>query len=459
MSDDDYQESEADEFKSVFEIPRTYSGLLDDVVDRYKITPEIDETFFNRSILRNLFFSGQIYLNDGYLVNHPSSFRQIMDENSVLNSMLGKGFIQLLVRKKDPVAFAKNPEHMASRGVASFAKLVDDPDWPQIRRRLHDWAEGHYAYGRVMPWPNFQMHVGFRKLFARIFDKSLDDLGLDGIDGFNLLEFQELYESHGAYDFGPRTAAEGAAQVLVERGRILRGSVPLIMDIANQCYHYNFAMCLTQATGQPVIADTTIGLAFEDILELDQVVETEVLNTPVLAVPEKFPVNNGLIFESFLNPGSKANRAKHEFLGEMEKLFKPGSNQSARQQAKAVREASEQYRRFLIEHFQDKVGLSDWEPRKSSIITFGLGKLGGAFGADNVMLAANLASSNRASSFIHRMTRPLRERILDVAFDPNSGMQKRFRFTVGDIQPRFASLAFNREAVANHTVNIPANEV
>ena len=247
--------------------------------------------------------------------------------------------------------------------------------------------------------------------------------------------------------------------MLVERGRILRGSVPLIMDIANQCYHYNFAMCLTQATGQPVIADTTIGLAFEDILELDQVVETEVLNTPVLAVPEKFPVNNGLIFESFLNPGSKANRAKHEFLGEMEKLFKPGSNQSARQQAKAVREASEQYRRFLIEHFQDKVGLSDWEPRKSSIITFGLGKLGGAFGADNVMLAANLASSNRASSFIHRMTRPLRERILDVAFDPNSGMQKRFRFTVGDIQPRFASLAFNREAVANHTVNIPANEV
>ena len=38
MTDDGFQESEADEFKSVFEIPRTYSGLLDDVVDRYKIT-------------------------------------------------------------------------------------------------------------------------------------------------------------------------------------------------------------------------------------------------------------------------------------------------------------------------------------------------------------------------------------------------------------------------------------
>jgi hypothetical protein len=302
------------------------------------------------------------------------------------------------------------------------------------------------------------MHVGFRKLFARIFDKSLDDLGLDGIKGFNLAEFQDLYESHSAYEFGPRTAAEAAATKLVESGRIEPMGVPLIMDIANQCYHYNFAMCMTQATGKPVIADTTIGLAFEDILELDQVVEAEVLNTPVLAVPEKFPVNNGLVFESFLNPGSKANRAKHEFLGEMDKLFQPGSNQSARQQATVVRKASEQYRRFLIEHFQDKIGISDWEPRKSSIITFGLGKLGGAFCADNIMLAANLASSSRASSFIHKMTRPLRERVLDVAFDPDSGMQKRFQFTVGDSQPRFASLAFSKEAVANHVENVPVND-
>lgn len=57
-----------------------------------------------------------------------------------------------------------------------------------------------------------------------------------------------------------------------------------------------------------------------------------------------------------------------------------------------------------------------------------------------------------------RMTRPLRERIFDVAFDPKSGMQKRFRFAVGDIQPRFASLAFNKEAVTNHVEHVPSNE-
>jgi hypothetical protein len=123
-----------------------------------------------------------------------------------------------------------------------------------------------------------------------------------------------------------------------------------------------------------------------------------------------------------------------------------------------VSEASEQYRRFLIEHFHDKVGLSDWEPRKSSILTFGLGKRGGAFGADNVMLAANLASSSRASSFIHRRPDLCERELFDVAFDPKSGMQKRFRFAVGDIQPRFASLAFNKEAVTNHVEHVPSNE-
>ncbi|MEM9678571.1 MAG: hypothetical protein AAF890_10980, partial [Pseudomonadota bacterium] len=70
--------------KNVFEIPSTYSGLLDDVVHRYKIANEIDSEFFNRMILKNVVFSGQILLNDGYLFSHPSALDQIMNEDSVL---------------------------------------------------------------------------------------------------------------------------------------------------------------------------------------------------------------------------------------------------------------------------------------------------------------------------------------------------------------------------------------
>ncbi|WP_371226965.1 hypothetical protein [Roseovarius sp. 2305UL8-3] len=440
---------------SPFKVPWTYSGLLDDVVFRHRITPEVDADFFNRSILRNLFFSGRVFLNDGYLVNHPSALRQIDNDGSVLNHMIGQSFISLLVRQPDPDAFAMNPEKMAAQGIKSFESLVNDPDWPQMRRRLVKWADAIYAQANVQLWPEVQMNFGFIKLFNRIFDKTLDDLGLDGVEGFDIATFKSRYEAHPAYPKGPRTAVEEVLLEMVRENSLRSEDVPLIMDIANQCYHYNFAMCLTDQIKEPVVADTTIGLAFEDILELDQTIEAEILNTPVLAVPKGFPVHDGSVFASFLLPQSEVSQAKYEFLSEMEKIFRPGTNANATEQARIVQDATEQYRSRLKTHFANLVGLSDWAPRRSSLITFGLGKLGGAVGADNIMLAANLATSNRASSFVHRMTRPIREHLLDVAFDPNSGVKNRFRFKVGDIAPRFASLAFTPDAVRNHVSDLP----
>jgi hypothetical protein len=214
-------------------------------------------------------------------------------------------------------------------------------------------------------------------------------------------------------------------------------------------------MCLTASTKETVVADTTIGLAFEDILELDQAVEAEIMDTPVIAVPKGFPVDDGRLFSELLLPQSDVARAKYEFLKEMNTIFRPGANTGLRDQARIVADASRQYREKLKEHFADLVGLADWSPKLSSLLTFGFGKAGGAVGADNIMLAANLATSGRASSFIHRMTRPLREHILDVAFDPDSGVKRRFRFTVDDITPRFASLAFTPDAVAHHTQSLP----
>lgn len=442
--------------ESKFAIPMTYSGLLDDVVDRHKITPEVDATFFNRSILRNIFFSGRIYLNDGYLVNHPSSLNQLLDERSVLRMMIKNRFIKVLVRQPDAESFAKNPEKMADRGIASFQKLVNQSDWPDLKDKLYHWADALYEYDMVEPWPNFQMHIGFQKLFARIFDKDLDDLGLSEVSGFDMDLFRTRYENHDAYHYGPRTAVEDVAVGLAKDGIIDAIHIPKIMNIANQCYHYNFAMCLSKSSGKPVVADTTIGAAFEDILNLDQSVEAEIRDIPVLSIPNGFPVNDGSIFDSMLDPLSGINKAKHEFLFQIDQLFKLRGNRSARDLTSDIREASIQYQSYLVEHFADRVGIKDWSPNSSSIITFGLGKLGSAFGADNIMLAANLASSNRASSFIHKMTKPLRRRVLEVAFNPDSGEHDEMIFRVGEIKPRFACLAFDQTAVDNHSSDIPA---
>lgn len=440
-----------------FVIPKTYSGLLDDVVDRHRITPEVDGTFFNRSLIRNLFFSGPVFLNDGYLVNHPAALEQVLDEDSLLRSLIKNRFVELLVRQPDAEAFARNPERMAARGVISFRRLVDRRDWPDIRRKLERWADGYYSENRLVPWPNFQMHVGFRRLFHRIFDKDLDDLGLAHIPEFRMDEFRALYEAHESFTFAPRTAVEESLLALQAEGKLKPGDVADVMNIANQCYHYNFAMCLTRAENHPVVADTTIGKAFEDILDLDQAVEADVSSVPVLSVPRGFPMDKGSFFEVFLDPGSDVNIAKREFLTEMERVFRPGGNQDARQQVEMASEASRAYREALAGYFSGKVGLSDWAPRRGALVTFGLGKLGSAFGAnlEYAMLAANLALGSRAASFVHRMTRPLNKRILDVAFNPDAGDENKIDFTVGEIRPRFASLAFDRVAVENHTAALP----
>lgn len=436
----------------------TYSGLLDDVVDRHKITPEVDENFFNRSILRNIFFSGRIYLNDGYLVNHPASLHQLMNEDSVLRLMIRNNFIKILARQKDADEFAKNPERMAERGVLSFKKLVDQKDWPDLRKKLYRWADGLYEYNLVDPWPKYKMHVGFRKLFHRIVDKELPDLGLTELGNFDLQKLYKDYESHPSYENAPRTAIEEVLKEWNQNNRISKPHVAQIMNIANQCYHYNFAMCLSADKKEPVIADTTIGLAFEDLLDLDQTVEAEIDQFPILTIPRGFPVDNGSIFDVMLDFGSEINHAKHDFLFSIEKLFTKGRNQSAKDISLEVKDASERYQNYLAEHFADRVGLKDWAPKTSALITFGLGKLGSAFASDNIMVAANLATSGRASSFIHKMTKPLRRRVLEVAFNPDAGSNDEFTFKVGDVRPRFASLAFDRQATKNHVVDIPMFE-
>lgn len=438
-----------------FEIPTTYSGLLDDVVDRHRTTPEIDSDFFNRTILKNIFFSGQIILNDGYLFSHPSALKQVLSEDSVLRVMIKNDFVKIIARKNDPEAFSSTPEDNAKRGMTSNQKVIKRSDWPEIKNELFEWSNGLFKYGKIDSFPKHQMNAGFKKLFNRIYDKSKDDLGIDPNSDLSLTELQELILSNDAYSEFPRTAVENVLMQMLKDGKIQTKDVTEVMNIANQCYHYNFAMCLSDERGEAVIADTTIGKAFEDILALDDAVEAELDDIPVLSIPEKFPIQNGAIFDRLLDPQSKLSRAKHVFLGKVDTLFSVGNNLSLMERKKDLREATEEYRRYLIEHFSDYIGLREFAPKTHALITFGFGKIGSVFGADNIMLAANLANKKGASAFAHRLLKPINRRVIDVAMNPNSATNERVRFQMGDIKPRFASLAFNDDAVKSHVDQLP----
>lgn len=429
--------------RSIFDLPMTYSGLLDDVVDRYKITPEVDATFFNRSILRNVFFSGRILINDGYLVNHPAALTQLMNEDSLLRTMIKTDFVRVLARQQDADAFANNPEIMAERGVESFRRLIDRKDWPQIKERLRQFALGLYAYDKVDPWPPFQMHPGFRKLFSRIFDKSLDDLGLAGLGRIDLDGLRRTLEDSPVYQTSPRGTVEEVLKAMAASGTLSQEAVVQIMNVANQCYHYNFAMCLSESRGEAVIADTTIGKAF----------------LPVLSIPRGFPMEDGAVYDRLLDPTSTLSAAKHTFLAAVDRVFRPSSNTSVAARVDEVNRAAEEYRRYLADHFSNYLSLADWAPRTGGLLTFGFGQVGSAIGADAFLLAANLGGVGRSvSSFIHRLTRPINRRAVDVALDPAAGTTDEIIFTVGEIRPRFASLAFDERAAKSHTSDIPKME-
>jgi hypothetical protein len=444
--------------ENIFNVPTTYSGLLDDVVDRHRITPEIDQGFFNRTILRNIFFSGRIILNDGYLFSHPSALNQVLSEDSMLRVMIKNDFVKIIARKDDPENFASTPESNAERGMTSNQAVISRPDWPEIKKELHNWSSGLFHYGKIDSFPKHQMNEGFKKLFYRIFDKDKDDLGLDVSSQLSITELRDLLFDSDNYDQFPRTAIEDSLIQMRDKGRIGIKDVTEVMNIANQCYHYNFAMCLSDQRGEAVVADTTIGRAFEDILLLDDAVEAELGDIPILSIPEKFPIQNGLAFDKLLDPQSKLSRAKHHFLGQVDSLFATGNNSPISERKRELKEATEEYRRYLTEHFSDFIGLKELHPKKHQMITFGFGKTGSAFGAENVMLAANLVNNAGISSFAHRLLKPLRHRVIDVAINPATAQRDSLTFTAGEIKPRFASLAFDGKAVANHVSDLPLFE-
>src|SRR5688572_14178757 len=80
-------------------LPWTYTGLLDDVMVRYS-DEYMSEDFFNRMIAKNVFFGGGMYINDGYLVNHPIARKHLVNRESLLRQMINVGFVRVLTRAK-----------------------------------------------------------------------------------------------------------------------------------------------------------------------------------------------------------------------------------------------------------------------------------------------------------------------------------------------------------------------
>jgi hypothetical protein len=437
-------------------IPWTYSGLLDDVVDRYGITPEVDADFFNLSILRNILFSGPILLNDGYIFHHPVGLSQLQDNRSLIRQMVKHDFIRILSRSSDPEAFSRLPEYLARRGVETSRQLIAREDWPTIREKALSWANHFFDDRRVQAWPRVMSHEGFKKLFSRIFDKTPEDLGLVGFSSERLSEFGRRYENQPDMQTAPRTAIEKAALSMLAEGLIKRSALVRLMDIANQCYHYNFGMLLSHDMEQAVISDTTVGKAFEDVLEMDQSFEAEVEGMPLITIPKGFPLDRYHLYDDFFDRASKVYNAKKDFINSIDTAMNRRSNRSNANRVDEIKKATEEYRHVLADHFKNYVSVRDLAPRRNAWIRLVWNNTGGiATAATNAILVAEVLSPRRTTAFVQRRTERFNRHALEIALDPAASSEKVRMYRTSDVRPRFSSIGFNQVAIENHVSGLP----
>ena len=235
--------------------PMTYSGLLDDAGRRYD--PEVDpvgEAFFRRMIAKNIFFSGGIFLNDGYLVNHPAARREWRREDSLLRVMMRtQNFVRVLTRSPLGSSIADMPVQMAESGNASFDALIRSEEWESLRPLLHRLSSV-WDRGNRMVWPSRQMHAGFTMLILRALAATPEQIGLTAALPVELDRLRDDFLARDPYQGNARHHFEQAALAIIatlaNTGKIERAHMGLamheLMTIANQAYHYNFGLCLNE---------------------------------------------------------------------------------------------------------------------------------------------------------------------------------------------------------------------
>jgi hypothetical protein len=450
--------------------PSTYSGLLDDVVERFPISPNINEDFFSKSIVKNILFSGEIFLNDGYLINHPAARRQFLNEDSTLQIMIRNKFVRVLTRASSPEQFVETPTIMATQqSNAGFQRTQAAREWPDVLNRLKAVGPAWFQNQTVVGWPPHMMHIGFCDLIDNIFDKTHEDLGLSAAKIIPLDELRTQFYKLKPREGSSRDRFEKACRIILaglyesnaDNTRIdaLPEMIEL-MNIANQCYHYNFALCLTDTFGRPFVADSSIGRAFEDLLDIEDVVEDEIENIPLIDIPANLPMNNPNAFANIIDPTTKVGAAKNVFLLALNDMLSVGNVLSEAERKRNLVVSADEYRRRLAEHFSEKIEFPKWEPYAKSAISIGIGQtLGGiqaiAAAADTGALAVDLLGNKGAPWVERTIVRPLRRTAFENALRPIGDIGNGDRIRVSDVRPRFASIAFNQAKAKSFASNLP----
>ena len=442
-------------------LQRTYSGLLDDVMIRY-CDDYAGDAFFNKMIVKNVVFGGGVYLNDGYLINHPTARRHLYNEDGLLRAMINTNFIRILTRTNDADQLANMPQQMADTGNASFGEILASPEWDTLQPIFRDLAQNVFYTGNARVWPGYDMSFGFNKLMQRALVAKPHEIGMIALCEDELKFLKEAFTKSNPQAGNARHKLEVAArEVLNERhsGTGFREAMRQVMDVGNQAYHYNFGLTLTNEDNCGVVVDTTMGHAFDELLETREIDQGQLDAIPLINVPPDLPLEHGDIFYPFLDPTHSVGKAKLEYLQKMRDLI--ASDGTGLDDLKNdLIETTDQYLDRIKSVFETRYGKLAVDVSFEGSVYIARGMLTHpaseqanatiATAAPTAGLAITLrdqAMSQTRQFLVERFR--LRDATDTFRSDPNNTV------TLADIRPQITSLAFNPEEAVNFVTDIP----
>jgi len=450
--------SSSGETFSLDNMQRTYTGLLDDVMIRYS-DEYLSEDFFNKMIAKNIFFGGGLFINDGYLVNHPIARRYLYNENSLLRVMIDTGFIRILTRTSSSEALSQMPLTMARQGNESFRQLVESPEWNDFSPVFNLIAQSVFFNNNARSWPDRNMSVGFTKLMRdRAFmEEEPSNLGIANVSRDEWLRIRDDFLDRDPESSGPRDKLEKAAlSILRETRSDPRIAMNEVMMVGNQAYHYNFGLALTYEEENGVAVDTTIGSAFDELLQTRQVERGQLENIPILRLPRDLPFDRGDLFLNFLRPSTQVGQAKLNYITSLRNIIS-GVDLDFDSLRGNLSEATDEYINRIIDLLSPTFGRFELERAFDESFTLAVGNLSNQQTDDNVTATAAPTAglaieiqetvSQRGRQFLIE-----RFQLRDVSeeFDPSEQVIR-----LGDIRPQIASLAFDEDEAARFIDDVP----
>jgi hypothetical protein len=449
------------------ELPYTYSGLLDDAVQRY-LGDDVDQEFFNRMIAKNIFFSGGILLNDGYLVNHPSVRREFMREDSTLRVMMrSSNFIRVLSREPTADALADMPLRMAAQKNASFERLVQSTEWNDLQPCLKTVARSLFRESNIVQWPPRKIHAGYMNLIGPALELSAAQLDLRDTSDACLKRVRDAFMDKKPGDGGPRDKFEKAVtEVVPAHSANPRASAVELMRVANQCYHYNFGMCLQPEAPWPISVDTHVGPGFDRYLATETAFDArydDVLpRIPIVRVPKSIPLDRGVIFDKILNPATDIGQAKNRYIHSLETIFSC-DNAKLDEVLREANDAANDYQRRIAETFSEYVERRFWERWLDGSLAVGVGLAGIASGAGAVGVILGIAISIGATEAFRQprefLLRRIKRRAMSNELDRNVPPLEAGDYYISkpaELKSMFASMDFDQAAAREFARNVPA---